>query len=111
MLDAEESHKNDLRRMAAPITPEQLERIEKEGLCKEESLEIFATWYTFGGMDRRLSLTEILTIPAWLRRDFRYILSTMSTRRREREHEQETFTPPKPKKGARRATANGTKRR
>ena len=39
------------------------------------SLDIFLTWYTWGGMNRGLNLTEIVEMPAWLMKDFRYLMS------------------------------------
>lgn len=85
IIDAEE--KRDAEDNAPPlITQEAMDRVEREGLCREESLEVFMSWFTFGGLERGLSLTEILEMPLWLRKDFRYILSRISTRRRERKY-------------------------
>jgi hypothetical protein len=66
------------------IDRDEMEKVEREGLCKEDSLDIFLTWYTFGGVNRGLSMTEILEMPLWLRKDMRFILGQMGIRRRER---------------------------
>ena len=57
---------------------------ESVGLCRAESLEIFAVWQRYGGMEKGLSLTEIVNIPAWLRKDFDTILGALGKERRRR---------------------------
>lgn len=84
MLDARERNENP-NALAPAIDEEAMKKVEREGLCSEASLDIFVNWYTFGGAEHGLTLTEILTMPTWLRKDFAYILGVMGRRRRERE--------------------------
>ena len=70
-----------------------MERVEREGLCSESSLELFVNWYTLGGMQRGLTLTEILGMPRWLLKDFRYILGVISTTRTEKSRADKAFNP------------------
>jgi hypothetical protein len=43
-------------------------------LCNLISIDIYFTWKSFGnGMGASLSLTEILNMPTWLRKDFKFI--------------------------------------
>ena len=58
------------------ITAEDLEQAEHEAtpLCDEASLQIFRTWYQFGGMKRPLTPVEAAETPAGLARDFVYLL-------------------------------------
>jgi len=57
------------------------------------SLEIFTTWYTFGGAQRGLSPEEVLSMPAWLRQDFSMIMTYLSEER----DKVKKAKPPKPK--------------
>jgi hypothetical protein len=59
------------------VTDEDLERAEREKapLCDEASLQIFRIWYQFGGMKRPLTPVEAAEMPAWLARDFVYLLA------------------------------------
>ena len=72
-------------RSKAPLTPDELRRKAKEqeldGLCNPVSLEIFITWYTFGGAQAGLSPTEVLSMPAWLRQDFSLIQNYIADER------------------------------
>jgi hypothetical protein len=52
-----------------------------DGLCNPASVEIFTTWYTFGGAQRGLSPEEVLSMPAWLRADFSLIMTYLSEER------------------------------
>jgi hypothetical protein len=56
-------------------------------------IEIFTTWYTFGGAQRGLSPEEVLSMPAWLRQDFSLIMTYLSD-----EREQVRRSKPKPAK-------------
>lgn len=84
LLDARERSGNP-NSLTPAIDEEAMKKVEKEGLCNEASLDIFVQWYSFGGSEHGLTLTEILSMPTWLRRDFAYILGVMGRRRRERE--------------------------
>jgi hypothetical protein len=55
------------------------------GLCSMRSLDIFVNWYVWGGMTRGLSLTEIIEMPAWLLKDFRYLMQKYTSMKKERE--------------------------
>jgi hypothetical protein len=63
-----------------------MRRVEREGLCKIESLDIFYTWYVFGGMNRGLTMTEVVEMPLWLRKDIRFIMGQMSVQRHDRKN-------------------------
>ena len=58
------------------ISDEDLERAEHEAtpLCDEASLQIFRTWYQFGGMKRPLTPVEAAEMPAGLAQDFIHLL-------------------------------------
>lgn len=56
---------------------------ELRGLCRQESLEIFAVWHRYKG-DQGLTLTEIIAMPAWLRKDFDTIFGSLGKERRRR---------------------------
>ena len=66
-------------------SPEELRKRAKDqevdGLCNPVSLEIFTTWYSFGGAQRGLSPQEVLDMPAWLRQDFSLIMRYVSEAR------------------------------
>lgn len=89
MLDAEMDDKPQ-RHDGHLITQEELDAKEREGLCDLRSVEIFFTWRAFGGMASNLSLTEILAMPSWLRRDFLF-LSKLIGRMREDRTESDAF--------------------
>lgn len=55
------------------IDQEDWERIEKEGLIHDANLNLFLTWYLFGGTERGISLSELMTLPADVIADFTYI--------------------------------------
>jgi hypothetical protein len=59
-------------------------RVERQGLCREENLYLFETWYRLGGMQRPPSLMELAEMPAALVKDLGYILGTLGRVRRER---------------------------
>lgn len=88
ILDAEDKAKDDDDDDDESLPLEQLIARKKfeaqRGLCREESIDIFLTWHSFGGMQRGLSPMEVMEMPAWLRIDFQYILSVISRLRRER---------------------------
>jgi hypothetical protein len=42
-------------------------------------------WYVFGGMERGISLGELMSLPLWLVKDFRYLLGELKVVKRERE--------------------------
>ena len=54
------------------------------GLIRAESLEIWAVWYRYGGEERGLTLTEIMNMPPWLRKDFDTIRGRLAKERRRR---------------------------
>ena len=81
------------------ITAEDMEKVEREGLCSQANLELFIQWHSFGGRERGLSLTELTQMPAHTRKDFHYILSIISARRKDRERMDTLFPEEKKKKG------------
>jgi hypothetical protein len=71
---------------------------EQDGLCNPVSLEIFTTWYMFGGQQSGLSPQEVLAMPAWLRQDFSTIMGYLADER----DKVKRSKPPKPKPGRKR---------
>ena len=59
-------------------------KVERQGLCREENLYLFETWYQLGGMQRPPSLMELAQMPADVVKDLGYILGTLGRVRRER---------------------------
>ena len=90
IVEAEAEAKADKPR--PPLTYEQKlakdQQAEREGLCNAESLDIFQTWFLFGGMQRGLSIEEVLCMPAWLRQDFVFMTTTIADERERLEREQ-----------------------
>lgn len=66
------------------ITEEDMARVERTGLCHEEHLYLFETWYQLGGLQRPPSLTELSEMPATLVKDLGMILSALGRERRAR---------------------------
>lgn len=77
------SEKSDRQPVSTLIDQEVMESVEREGLCSEASIEIFVNWYTLGGMNRGLTITEIMSMPKWLLKDIRYILGVISRTRQD----------------------------
>lgn len=90
MLDAETEDRPQ-RRNGHLITQEELDAKEREGLCDLRSVEIFFTWRAFGGMAANLSLTEILAMPSWLRRDFLFLSKLIGSMRDDRSESEAFF--------------------
>lgn len=63
-----------------------MEQIEREGLIRPESFDLFLIWYSFGGQQQGLSLTEIMTLDAALITDFSYILRKLAEIRSRHDH-------------------------
>lgn len=61
--------------------------MERQGLCREEHLYLFETWYQLGGLQRPPSLMELAEMPADLVKDLGYILSTLGRLRKARKSE------------------------
>lgn len=88
-----------------PKTPEKLlaeqeaRRLSREhGLNDPASLDIFATWYAFGGMQHGLSPTEVAEMPTWLRDDFRFLIAELGHERKIRDGKKKADAPPIPKR-------------
>lgn len=60
---------------------EEAEREQNEGLCNPLSIDIFETWYVLGGPQSPPSLSELVSLPAWLLRDIRYIFTQLGDAR------------------------------
>ena len=56
------------------LSEEDMKRVEIEGLINPEHLELFVTWYCFGGMEKGISISELMTLPVALVADFSYLL-------------------------------------
>lgn len=94
IVEAEEELKSDKDKPPLTLAEirEKAERKEIEGLCNLVSVDIFSTWYAFGGMQRGLSVDEVLSMPAWLRQDFSFIVGVISETREAHEREQKNKT-------------------
>lgn len=86
-------------------TPEKLlaekeaRKISREhGLNDPASLDIFSTWYAFGGMQHGLTPTEVAAMPTWLRDDFRFLISELGYERKQRDSKKKADEPPTPKR-------------
>ena len=66
------------------ITEEDLARAEREGLIDGAHLDLFVTWYFFGGPQHGLSPMEAAAMPAAMRRDFVFLLGKLGEKRRRR---------------------------
>ena len=85
MLEVEHDRSAN-RQHFSEITKAELDAKDKEGLCNAISIELYFMWQSFGGgMGAQLSLTEILAMPTWLRKDFRYIQRLIGDTRKDRE--------------------------
>ena len=67
------------------ITPKELAEAERKGLLDEANLEIFITWWSFGGAQQGISPMQAAEMPAAMRQDFGYILEEIRRERRRRE--------------------------
>lgn len=64
------------------LDDEAMAQAERRGLIDEANLHLFLLWYTTGGMNRGLTITELTTMPAALVIDFLYCLGRMSKLRK-----------------------------
>lgn len=65
------------------ITEADLKRVERETLIDPANLQIFLTWYQFGGPDHGLSPMEAAAMPAAMRQDFMLCLKYLGQARRQ----------------------------
>lgn len=70
----------------------QLERRKRDALCQEEHLEIFTTWWVFGGREHGISPMDAAEMPATMRKDFMLILQRIGEERDWRETQTEKPT-------------------
>ena len=70
----------------------------ERGLNEPASLDIFSTWYAFGGMQHGLSPVEVADMPTWLRDDFRFLISELGHERKQRDGQKKKDKPPTPKR-------------
>jgi hypothetical protein len=63
-----------------------LHKADKKGLLDEANLEIFLTWWAFGGAQHGLTPMQAAEMPAAMRQDFSVILEqiTLARKRTER---------------------------
>lgn len=54
-------------------------------LQRPESLDLFLLWRALGGMNQGVTLSELLTLPAWLTTDLRYLLARLGAARRRKQ--------------------------
>ena len=89
MLEAEEKAKAG-EAGRATITPEDMDRADREGLLDEANLTIFMTWWQLGGMEHPPTITEIAEMPAALRHDLIYLITEFGRLRRTRNRSSES---------------------
>lgn len=65
-----------------------MRRAEREGLIRSESLELYLMWRSLGGMNRGVSLTELLTLDGATITDFVW-LSTQQYKARKRKKQRD----------------------
>lgn len=70
---------------APPISRKDLAEAERKGLLDEANLEIFMTWWSFGGAQQGISPMQAAEMPAAMRQDFAYILEEIRRERRRQE--------------------------
>lgn len=97
LVDAEEKMKQQAEGYET-IDETAVAKADLRGLCDERSVSIFMEWYMFGGKERGISLSELLEMPAWLRKDFRYIFGEISFSRQARKRMESLFEAPPSKK-------------
>lgn len=83
LADAEQRARDDTEKPAR-LTKEDVQRADRRGLIDEGSLDVFVTWWQFGGMEKGLSLIEIVQMPAALRSDMLYLLGELGKIRKGR---------------------------
>lgn len=88
LVDAEEKAKERDDGPPERLTKADMQRAEREGLIDPAHLDIFVTWWQLGGMERGVSLTELVNMPAALRADVLYLLGEMGKIRRSRKRGQ-----------------------
>lgn len=82
IVDAES--RSDDKRLPQILDEEQESQTPKprmQRLNNPQSLDIFASWYAFGGLSNGMTFTEIMTMPTWLRKDLLLILKVLGERR------------------------------
>jgi len=79
---AKEKEENSL---GGSISINDLAAADKKGLIDEANLEIFLTWWSFGGAQHGLTPMQAAEMPAAMRTDFSFILETISLERRRQE--------------------------
>ena len=57
-----------------------------QGLIRSENLDLFLAWYAFGGTERGIGLTELMTLDAAIIADFSYILRRLGELRAKHDH-------------------------
>lgn len=55
----------------------QAAEMEKKGLIDPANLDIFATWYFFGGPQHGMTPMEVAAMPSAMRKDFQFILGEL----------------------------------
>lgn len=66
----------------AEITASDLADADRQRLIDDAHLDLFVTWYQFGGQERGLSPMEIAAMPADLLSDFQTLLAMLGRERR-----------------------------
>lgn len=83
LVDAEERARNGDDDKPQRLTREEVQR-SSQPLIDPASLDIFVTWWQFGGMEHGLSVSEVAAMPAALRHDLLLLLGEMGKIRRSR---------------------------
>lgn len=84
MVAEQEAKESGASAQGGPISTEDLKAAERKGLLDEANLEIFLTWWSFGGSQHGITPMQAAEMPTAMRQDFSYILEEIS-RERERQ--------------------------
>lgn len=85
LITAERKAKNKEDDDPGVVTHEDMEAVERKGLIDEANIEIFLTWWGFGGAQHGISPMQAAEMPMSMRQDFNYILEEVNRERRRQE--------------------------
>jgi hypothetical protein len=85
-LEAEREAKEKGKGKATHLKPDDLLEAESKGLVDEANVEIFLTWWSFGGAQHGLTPMQAAEMPAAMRKDFGYLLEEISRERKRQKH-------------------------
>lgn len=79
-MEAEQQAK-DTSDLGGFISIDDLEQAEWKGLLDEANLEIFLTWWSFGGSQHGITPMQAAEMPTTMRQDFSYMLEEIGRER------------------------------